>query len=593
MSTETDLGGPVFLATTALEQFWNTAFPIVFAGEWCLLHKRRSYWGNLNAELMSSPYEENNADERSYCLITEIYESILPTLADRLNLLHKVNHDHRYWRIMLGPWLQLYLSVTYDHFLHLQTGMARYPGFTTIGLSSESFVTPVDTMHHVEIIKGDLYNLQIYTNIMHFMGMRFPLKPWASLLGNAPQKSSGNLFPRFVTRIAEGIANVCTSSSRTLHVQASYFKKQSLRKLVALHPGLIWPRSSALNRCRAFRLDTEKRKQLDGLQFEGGDFARCLSIMLPADLPQCFVEGFDTLQKVARRKYWRRPKAIFSSNSWYFDEHFKHWAAESAEKGSLLLGTQHGGCYGLLAHKLAEDHELALADRFYSWGWTREGVNAQVKPMPATNMIGIVMGADNKKNDILWGATAEPRFVLELPRLPSAFPEYMNRQMRFLKSLPSHLLEEIRLRPHYEDHGWGIVDRLKQYFPAMRVETWAVSFENSLSDCRLYVCDHLSTTYAQAFAVNKPIIIFLYDQQTTRLSVQAEPCFLALREAGILFNTPEEAAAAVSAIYDDVEAWWNEPARQNTVQLFRDRFVKTSPHSIALWSEELAGVLAS
>ena len=60
-----------------------------------------------------------------------------------------------------------------------------------------------------------------------------------------------------------------------------------------------------------------------------------------------------------------------------------------------------------------------------------------------------------------------------------------------------------------------------------------------------------------------------------------------------MFDTPEEAADAVSAIYDDVETWWNEPTRQNAVQLFRDRFLKTSPHLIALWSEEFAGILAS
>ncbi|MES2188893.1 MAG: LIC12162 family protein [Pseudomonadota bacterium] len=593
MNADTGSHTRVFLATTALEQFWNTAARIVFAGEWCLLPRNKASWGSLKPEVMGSPYEGSDWDRRSYDLITETYESILPALGNKLNVLHNVNHDHRYWRIMLGPWLQLYVSVMYDHFLYLKTAMIRYPGFTTIGLSQESFVTPVDTMHHVELAKSDPYNLQIYTNIMHFLGMRMPLKPLALGLSYTPHRPNRSFISRFLMRIAEGITNLCTTPRITLHLQASYFTKKSLRKLVALHFGRIWPRSSALDRCRAFSLDADKRKQLAGIEFEGGDFARCLLAMLPADIPQCFVEGFDALRQDARGKYWSRPKAILSSNSWYFDEHFKHWAGTSAEKGSLLLGTQHGGCYGLLAHKLAEDHELAISDCFYSWGWTRERVNAKVTPMPATNMTGSLLGADNKRNGILWGATVEPRYVLELPRLPSAFPEYMSRQMRFLKSLPSQLLEEIRFRPHYEDHGWGIVDRLKQYFPAMRVETWAVSFEDSLADCRLYVCDHLSTTYAQAFAVNKPIILFLYDRQTTRLSSQAETCFIALREAGILFDTPEEAAHAVSAIYDDVEKWWNEPARQNAIQLFRDQFLKTSPHLIAMWSEEFAGILAS
>jgi len=78
----------------------------------------------------------------------------------------------------------------------------------------------------------------------------------------------------------------------------------------------------------------------------------------------------------------------------------------------------------------------------------------------------------------------------------------------------------------------------------------------SLENCRLYVCDHLSTTFAEALAANKPTVLFC-NPETNRLRLDAQPYFDLLRNSGILFDTPETAASAVAAVYGDVEAWWN------------------------------------
>lgn len=38
----------MFLATTALSEFWDKDQEILFLGSWCLRYDRRSEWGNLN-----------------------------------------------------------------------------------------------------------------------------------------------------------------------------------------------------------------------------------------------------------------------------------------------------------------------------------------------------------------------------------------------------------------------------------------------------------------------------------------------------------------------------------------------------------------
>jgi putative transferase (TIGR04331 family) len=105
------------------------------------------------------------------------------------------------------------------------------------------------------------------------------------------------------------------------------------------------------------------------------------------------------------------------------------------------------------------------------------------------------------------------------------------------------------------------------------------------------VCDHLSTTFAEALAVNKPTILF-WNPETNRLREAARPYYDLLKRGGILFDTPEGAGRAVNQIYDDVETWWNDPERQNTVETFCKRFARNSPDAIELWTAEFKRIAA-
>lgn len=578
----------IFLATTALEEFWDVSKPIAFLGEWCLLYERRSYLETLDRRLLSSPYENVDAAENAYCYVNRIYEQLLPLLGAALNSIHRRNHSGRYWRILIGPWLQSYLSATYDRFVHIKHALNRYPGFTTIGLSGKSYVVPTDTLDFACLLSEDAYNLQLYTKILNALGRKFQTReaeiPQNLLYGKFVGNSCGR---RIVNSAVKVFASVSGKFSKTILLRNAYFSKQIELKLAIRNAGLILPSWNQMNSCSRFECDSEKRKALREIKIERDEFEQCLSEMLFSDMPQCFVEGFIAVENAACKNFPKSAKAIFSANSWYNDEAFKQWAAKSADEGSLLLGTQHGGNYGALKLMPGENLETAIVDYYYSWGWERTDCTAKVIPMPATKLAGRKeIGPDNSKKGILWAATNAPRYVTQFPFLPMHFQEYLNWQRRFANALPQEVVKEIRFRPHYENYAWGTVERIKDCAPNIRIESWDVPFQTSLRDCRLYVCDHLSTTFSEALAANKPTVLFC-SPQTNRLRPEAQPHFDLLRAGGILFDTPEAAASVVAAVYDDVEAWWNSAERQKAVRAFCERFARTSPDAIALWSDEL------
>ncbi len=578
----------VFLATTALENFWDVSKPVVFLGEWCRLYERITYLEELNGRLLGGPYDHADVAEEAYLHVKRIYEQILPVLGEKLNSIHGRNYSIRYWRILLGPWMQLYLSAVYDRFLRITHAIDQYPGFTTIGLSSESFVVPTDTLDFACFLSEDSYNLQLYTKILRALGKEFPCQEAEVPRNHLYSKLlSNSWWRRAIGTSVKTYTNISAKLFKAVFLKNSHFQRKIELQFLFREFGQILYSWNQMVPCHRFEYDSEKRNALRVIELGEGEFGRCLSTMLYVDMPQCFVEGFRVVGDVASKNYPKHSNAIFSANGWYYDEPFKQWAAMLVDKGAVLAGTQHGGIYGGLKYMPSEDYETSIVDHYYSWGWERADCTAKVIPMPATKLIGRnKIGADNNKKGILWVATSSPRYVVQLPFLPEHFREYLAWQIKFAAALPQKMLAETCFRPHYENYKWGTVERLKDCFPSIRVESWAVPFQVSLENCRLYVCDHLSTTFAEALAANKPTVLFC-NPRTNRLRLEAQPFFDLLKDGGILFDSPEAAASAVAAVYEDVETWWDAPERQKTIRAFCERFARTSPDAIALWSKEL------
>lgn len=586
---------PFFLATTALEEFWDTTKPIVFLGEWCLLYRRRSFWEPLNGHLLESPLNNLEAAGAFYHYVNTTYEKLLPILGDALNEIHGLRHSQRYWRIVLGPWLQFYLPVIYDRYCHIKQALAQYPNCTSMMLSEKSFVTPSNTLDFGCLVKEDAYNLQIYSKIFAVLGKIFPCKEAQIAEPSLLNTFMGNFWKhKAAGYIARIYADVSAKLFHTVVYKNAYFSKASEFGLFIKTAGKVFPIYGQLTNPRNKKFDSNSRKILSNINLGGGEFERCLSAMLFSDMPKCFVEGYGNVKSDAKSAYPQTAKVIFSANAWYCDEGFKQWAAASAEKGALLIGTPHGGDYGGLACMPAENHETAIVDRYYSWGWERTDCIAEVVPFPATKLVGRgEIGASNLKAGVLWVTTNPPRYLLtyQLASFPAFSHEYLVWQRRFAKSLHQKIVPLLRLRPHREDGGWDIVLRLKECLTGLSTETWETPFQESLVNCRLYVCDHFSTTFAEALAVNKPTILF-WNPETNGLRPNAQPYYDLLRKSGILFDTPESAGEAVNQVYDDVETWWNDPERQNAVDIFCERFARNSNDAIELWSSEFKRIAA-
>jgi len=587
-----------FLATTALCDFWNTSGPVVFLGGWCKRYGSRADWAAVDGVVMTSPWKNRAVVDAAYRYVADVCARVLPVLGQALNEIHGEERGERYWRVIVGPWLILYVAVMYDRYMHLRRALDQYPDLSTVLLSEESFVAPLDTIDFVYYLQEDSYNLQLFSRILMAMGRRFPSKH-ADTDGARRGAGGRQSWKARLRRAAAGIVDAAARAVRrrdSILLKHSYFPRMVELRLAVKTGGILLPaggRGSAPTapaRIIEIRKDLRARLDLRARFAANDEFETLLSHVLALDLPVSFVEAFDSLGKEAEAAYPTEPAAIFSANAWYYDEPFKRWAAVSMERGAVLLGAQHGGIYGGETVMPSEDHETAITDYYYSWGWERSDCTAKVIPLPASKLVNRkVIGADNRKHGIFWALTSTSRYLFQFPYVPDYFETYLSWQIRFASLLAPGMVAVIKVRPHYADYGWDIAQRLLDRFPSMPIETWKVPFLKSLKQCRLYICDHFSTTFAESLAANKPTILF-WNPDTNRLRPEAQLYYDQLRAAGILFDTPESAAAAVNIVYHDVEAWWNQDSRQTAVRAYCNRFARVSPNAIDEWAGEFARI---
>jgi putative transferase (TIGR04331 family) len=167
--------------------------------------------------------------------------------------------------------------------------------------------------------------------------------------------------------------------------------------------------------------------------------------------------------------------------------------------------------------------------------------------------------------------------------MPDMFPIYFSYKKRFVTSLDSDVRNFMVYRPHHSDYG-GLEEEknlLKEY--NIRVK-YSGKLPALLQKVKLYICDHLSTSFMEAIVANTPSILF-WDYELCKQREDAKPAFDLLRKAEILFHDPIDAANKVNSIWDDVQGWWMEPKRQEARTKFMEKSCQADTHWQERWIE--------
>jgi len=279
-------------------------------------------------------------------------------------------------------------------------------------------------------------------------------------------------------------------------------------------------------------------------------------------------------------------RLVYTANAHQSSLAFRYKMFAQRKAGLRLAIHQHGGGYGIDEQHLGEDHDIALGDVFYTWGWSRSDLGRRVRAMPT---------AFPRRHR---GKPSHGYLLMSLP-----VTSHLYRLQPFL--LPSHVdravAETVAFAGELTD-GTDLCVRSSgsDAFPMNRLQGSRANITNddlrehgcvAASRHRLVIHNYLGTSWLETLAMNIPTVCF-YDPVMYRPRAAAQPFVDALAKVGVIHYSGIEAAKFVNGLNGDPSAWWQSAEVQEAREAFVARYANFSENWLPAWIEEFERLLA-
>jgi len=564
------------LITTPLKSTWPIdGEPVLFLGEWCKLFSQQHLLLNMDYKVVPYHWDDRKKLNQDFFYLIDLYEVILQELSEKLNLIHDVNHSLRYWRILVGPWLLVFIPLLYDRWESLQKASSSFSISKTSVLDYANLESIAFDMSHFEhLMKTDHWNHFIYSSILNKTKLiktsNVKKIPPEEFIPSRVKPSNSQSSRELILKIIKGLSNLL-SGNNNIFIIDSYLSKIDLLKLQlklfqfpALYSSPEIEQTNPEMKTRDWSLPTSKGES---------SFEIFVREFIPIQIPAVYLEGYEKLNAKSNTMPWpSNPKLIWSSNTWYAEEVFKIWSAKKAELGVPLVAGQHGGVYGTGLFSMPADHELKICDYFLSWGskkWDSSKNNNKIIP------IGIFKKYKKRieKTSVLMISSDLCRYSNSLVSLPMSTQclEAFDNEFTFISLLPDYILNDLVVRPFKYEYGWSYHDRLKDRFPKIKIDAGEDRLENLFLRSKISISTWNATTYLETLSLNIPTMIF-WDPEHSEVKKSAEKYFDILKKVGIFHDNPESAANHLIKIWGDIDGWWESSEVMSAKDIFIDRY---------------------
>ncbi len=529
----------------------------------------------------TSPFSDYDFRVKSEQYVNHVSAIYSPLLIEYVNRFHRTNYNENYWKLLIGFWFNYFVRSLYEKYIIITQALNEHHDLTFTGLSPSSYIVPVDLHDFILSSYHHFYHLQLCSRVIEFLNLDVYQKV----------DINSDYYPKPVdcepfnplTSIKRCIKRRLNLSSPVL-IYNGYFSDAKIERSIMFNSrfniSLMYS-----DRYVTERIDADIKNRLD-IEIDkpttDNEFEKILLKCVPYELPTCYLEGRSNLMAVARKRFGPKQRTyIFSASSWYLEEEFKIWAAEQQLNGAKLIGIQHGGTYGIYNF----NNEIPMLDKFYSWGWETDK-KPNVYPFYSTKLKSHPPDSDNEPSGILFAGTYITRSPYIDYHHAYSFEQYFNDAETFIASLSEELFKLLKYRLYQNVASAAIKQRFVDRFNDLSLQDWSIPILDAISQAKVFVVDYLSTTYIESLSLNKPTVLFWpvirYD-----LTDIAIPLIKKLKEAKILHDTPESAAAFVNEHYDHIDDWWGSDPVQNISDEFRNTFGRTSSNA-QVWTEELS-----
>ena len=567
-----------YLVITSLESSWpSKGKNILFLGEWCKRFDRKENWAELDSDTVEYHWDDREKVYSDYQYLKGLHEHMLIEMKDYLNDLHGVSRSLRYWRVQLGPWMGFFLPILFDRWSMLERAQAD---FDIIDFETPSYdiseVIAEDTNHFIDLSLSDHWNHVIFSelaSVFSFKKTKVRSPEFNQFFKRMRQnKKPINTFKGKMKNLIFSLCQRCFEES-DVFVYSSYLSRLNEIKLslkLGQFPQFIRNRGADLS-----QILPQGRNSFN-ITAEISDFSEIASVMLKRHIPITYNEGYKSVLKVVENLRWpKRPKSILTSVEWMGNDVFKLWAGDKVENGSHLVIVQHGGNFGVAKWNFFEEHQVAISDKFLTWGWD-DPKNKKIIAFGNVKALGSNQTFDESGGLLIIGLSM-PLFSYHMYSVAISacqWTSYFNDQVTFVSSLNKKIRINTLFRMAAPDYGCGQEDRWKDKKNQLVIvveDSSSRPLTDSISESRLVVSTYNATTFLETMAMDVPTVVF-WNPEHWELRGTAKSYFDDLRDVGILHYSSESASRHVNNVWLDVGAWWKSEAVQKVRRKFCLRY---------------------
>lgn len=562
-----------FLATTALDSFWDKEKEILFLGEWCKLYNYKDIYKTLNYETLDFLWENHDQVDKAWEKYSSLYPIIISKLTNILNNYHVTNQSEQYWDILLSPWLTRYIQIVYDKYMHIKLAQQKYTLYSYT-LSTQNYQY-INTAHSFirNIENNDEYNLQIYSQIISFLNIKHYDKDYKPkpLDYNIHMESSPW---RKKAKKLSFLIHKKHKHSNSIMVVNPYFKFdywKNLKKLALKTQMRYYFNDFEYDIEIPITPDKLGRKSIFSTE-ERDQFINLLFATLEYNFPTIYLEGYKQFNARVNDLNIEIPNAIVTANSIHYNEIFKFFIAKNKSKTKLFY-LQHGGGYGIDKVALSEKIERRFADKFFTYGWS-DNKNTIPISIPQYQF------QQKKHNDNI------TLILTTMSRYPNGF--FYNGSstnlLKLIKSTEKFLLhlnnrDNLTIREYPMEFGWNIKQRLLEKNKDIHFNN-DINYYEQITHSKLNIYNHMHTGYLESMSMNIPTIIII-PMDTYSFRDMAQPFIELLIKNNILFTNPIDAATFINTNISTIDKWWFSENIQVAREKFCNQYVKVSKN----WEE--------
>ena len=350
----------------------------IFIGNWLKEFLSSEHLANSHF-IKETEYDKFSLQELKISEIRKLSDLILISLSERLNNIHNLNWSIRSWKYLIGPWLEIFISIIYDR-LEIASRILEDKTISADEFCNKGKVISLITYNYKDftsVISTPSWNEKLVFRLMYILKTK-DFNTEANLENLEKKTFTQEInkldilkyeIKNFSLKILERV--FCMFNNYVFFIPNLGTKFNFIKTLFFLKQFPFFYSFNFLkNKTVKYGVNKQLRKKLILNYDYKNQKEKIIVNLIIENLPTVYLEGFKKLRDLSKNSFMpSKNNLIIVCQSVLRDNVFKFWTAEKINSGAKLVLIQHGSSYGYKKCWQNEYYEVDISDKFLSWGW--------------------------------------------------------------------------------------------------------------------------------------------------------------------------------------------------------------------------------